>query len=52
MNNCIFKPCLRCVPACLPIDTPASHAEHARIVEEFQASEAAPYYRENEENSR
>lgn len=49
MNNCIYKPCLRCVPACLPIDTPEAHEEHALLVEEFKAGETAPYYWENEE---
>lgn len=34
MRDCIYKPCLRCVPGCLPIDTRAAHKEHAQIVKE------------------
>lgn len=36
MNECIYAPCLRCSPRCLPIDTPEAHKEHAQIVEEIR----------------
>lgn len=37
MNECIYTPCLRCSPRCLPIDTPEAHKEHAQIVEEIRS---------------
>lgn len=41
MNECI-KPCHNCVPRCLPIDTPESHAEHALIDAELRKRATQP----------